>query len=80
MNIFHMLYFDFFFKEIGNLKKLRYFDITENVVEWIADELGECCSMTDLHFSTNNIESLPENLCKYMADFYDCMMMICDVP
>ena len=56
-------------QEIGNLKKLRYFDITENTVDWIADEIGECHSMTDLHLSTNNIESLPENLCELQQPF-----------
>ena len=53
--------------DIGQLKNLRYLDLTENSLSWIADEIGDCEMLTDLHLTTNNLTLLPENLCKYLT-------------
>ena len=53
--------------DIGQLKFLRYLDLTENSLSWIADEIGDCEMLTDLHLTTNNLTQLPENLCKLIS-------------
>ena len=44
---------------------LQFLDATENCVEWVADEIGDCDCLTDLHLNTNNIMQLPEKICMY---------------
>ena len=41
---------------IGNLKKLVHFDASTNNINWIAPEIGSCCSLTDLTLSCNEIQ------------------------
>lgn len=41
---------------IGNLKKLVHFDASNNNINWIAPEIGSCCSLTDLTLSCNEIQ------------------------
>jgi len=40
----------------GNLKKLVHFDASTNNINWIAPEIGSCCSLTDLSLSCNEIQ------------------------
>jgi hypothetical protein len=40
---------------IGNLKKLVHFDASTNNINWIAPEIGSCCSLTDVTLSCNEI-------------------------
>ena len=40
---------------IGNLKKLVHFDACTNNINWIAPEIGSCCSLKDLTLSCNEI-------------------------
>lgn len=43
---------------------MEILDASENRIEWIADEIGEAGSLTDLNLTTNLLTHIPENLCK----------------
>ncbi len=64
-SIVFIIHRNFSQKEIGNLKFLEMLDVSENRIEWIADEVGNADSLTDLHATTNLLVEIPENLCEY---------------
>ena len=74
------LFLSFSLQEVGNLKFLEFLDASENRIEWIADEVGECDSLTDLHLTTNLLTQLPENLCKlFLFLFVFLVFYVCNI-
>ena len=60
---------------IGNLKKLVHFDASTNNINWIAPEIGSCCSLTDLTLSCNEIQV---NVLEILFIFTGSSLLLCD--
>lgn len=61
-----------FYQEIGNLKKLQIFDVSENKIEYLPDEISGCVGLTDFHLSQNLLEELPDTVGKWLIDKILC--------
>ena len=60
--------FALIYQEIGNLKKLQIFDVSENKIEYLPDEISGCVGLTDFHLSQNLLEELPDTVGKWLID------------
>ena len=47
---------------MGNLRKLQIFDVSENKIEFLPDEISGCTALTDFHLSQNLLEELPDTI------------------
>lgn len=60
--------FDFlsclFFQTIGGLKQLMFLDASKNNLMCLPHEIEGCCSLADIHLTSNCLQSLPESIGK----------------
>jgi Leucine-rich repeat (LRR) protein len=49
-------------KEIKNLKKLMFLDLSKNKFKNLPNEIGDCTALSDLYLSENEISELPETI------------------
>ena len=49
-------------QQIGHLKKLTQLDVSENVLEYLPEEISGLTNLTDLCLSQNNLERLPDGI------------------